>query len=231
MPIVCLAHLAAKPPVTQKLLASGASYRSQSEMDRLMTEALPPSFVVHNPAPEMVHLLAREVSRDGWGQNSVLDRLLDVLLVDTLRQWLNGRDDRDANLLGAPRDTAVRTVTEAIHAHPEADCTIDSLARTAGIPRAALTRRFASVVGVSQMRYLTRWRLSLGADLLDRTDRTVEAITHQVGCGSLFSFSAAFKKRSGCSPQSFRVRDFPEDEDSTANHGTDFTGSHGPPKC
>ncbi|MDO5500806.1 MAG: AraC family transcriptional regulator [Propionibacteriaceae bacterium] len=182
------------------------SYRSDSEMGRLMLQALPPSFVVHDPAPQMVHLLAQEISRDDWGQNSVLDRLLDVLLVATLRAWLNTRDGQSANLLAAPRDGAVRAVTEAIHAHPEAEWSVDTLAERAGISRAALSRRFASVVGVSPMQYLTRWRLAIGADLLDRTDSTIAAIAHQVGYGSPFSFSAAFKRRYGLSPQVFRQR-------------------------
>lgn len=182
------------------------SYRNDSQMGRLMLQGLPPSFVVHDPAPEVVAILATEISRDDLGQNSILDRLLDVLLVATLRTWLSQQADRSPTFLAATRDSTVRAVTDAIHRRPESDWSVDSLADLAGVSRAALSRRFAAVVGTSPMHYLRSWRLALGADLLDHTDTTIAAIARQVGYASPFSFSAAFKKRYKLSPQEFRHR-------------------------
>lgn len=181
------------------------SYRHSSELGRLMVQSLPPWFVVHRPAPELVTLLAEEVAREGLGQNSVLDRLLDVLLVATLRAWVNEEGHR-ASLLSAHRDDVVRAVTEAIHAEPASDWDLDSLATSGGVSRAALTRRFNAVLGVSPMTYVTQWRLAQGADLLERTNATLASIARQVGYATPFSFSVAFKKRYGVSPSDFRAR-------------------------
>ena len=53
--------------------------------------------------------------------------------------------------------------------------------------------------------YLTTWRLALAADLLRDTDRTLESIARQVGYGTPFALSSAFKKAYGVSPRDHRL--------------------------
>jgi AraC-like DNA-binding protein len=55
-------------------------------------------------------------------------------------------------------------------------------------------------------RDLTGWRLTLAADLLAEPHATVGAVARQVGYGSSFALSAAFKRVRGISPQQHRVR-------------------------
>ena len=57
------------------------------------------------------------------------------------------------------------------------------------------------------MAYLTRWRMARGADLLDGTDLTVGAVAHRTGYATPFSFSTAFKRCYGVSPQGYRDRE------------------------
>lgn len=52
---------------------------------------------------------------------------------------------------------------------------------------------------------LAQWRLSLAADLLRATDRTLASVSREVGYGSAFSLSTAFKKSYGISPAAYRV--------------------------
>ena len=181
------------------------TYRHHSELGRLMLQSLPPWFLVSSPIPELVSLLTRETAHDGFAQSSVLDRLLDVLLVTTLRAWIDTGAQDHASLLSAPRDDVVRRATEAVHADPSHDWAVESLAAVAGVSRASLTRRFNATLGVSPMTYVTQWRLGLAADLLIRSDANLSAIAHQVGYASPFSFSSAFKNRYGLSPRDFRA--------------------------
>ncbi|WP_374727602.1 cupin domain-containing protein [Haloactinomyces albus] len=67
------------------------AYRSDGEVGRILREALPPYLVVHDPAPHITELLNLEIVRDEVGQGGVLDRLLDLLLIATLRKWLGRR--------------------------------------------------------------------------------------------------------------------------------------------
>lgn len=56
------------------------------------------------------------------------------------------------------------------------------------------------------MTYLTGRRLALAADRLRDTGETLEAIARQVGYGSAFALSSAFKRVYGVSPREHRGR-------------------------
>ena len=75
--------------------------------------------------------------------------------------------------------------------------------------RAALARRFTELVGEPPMAFLTGWRLALAADLLREPDTTIGAVARQVGYGSSFALSAAFKRVRGMSPQEYRAQVVP----------------------
>ena len=70
--------------------------------------------------------------------------------------------------------------------------------------RAALARRFNELVGEPPMAFLTEWRLAMAADLLLEPDATIGSVAHQVGYGSSFALSSAFKRVRGVSPQEHR---------------------------
>lgn len=183
------------------------TYRKRSELGNLMLGSFPGWIQVHNPDPGIVKLLAEETARADIGQNSVLDRLLDVLLITTLRKWISSDDDHMMHLLAAHQDPVVRIATQVMREHPEAAWSVDLLASQAGVSRASLARRFSSTLGVSPMGYLIRWRLAQGAELLESSDQTVAAISRKVGYSTPYSFSTAFKKLYGMSPQAYRHRD------------------------
>jgi len=54
------------------------------------------------------------------------------------------------------------------------------------------------------MTFLTNWRLTLAADLLREPDATVGSVARQVGYGSSFALSTAFKRVRGVTPQQHR---------------------------
>ena len=60
------------------------------------------------------------------------------------------------------------------------------------------------------MAYLTHWRLVLAADLLRDSRATLTTIAHQVGYGSAFTLSSAFKRTYGMSPHEYRTADTQE---------------------
>jgi transcriptional regulator GlxA family with amidase domain len=135
----------------------------------------------------------------------VLDRLLDVLVVDTLRTWYEQEAD-GSPWWEAHHDPIVGAALELIHDFPERAWTISTLARSVGTSRANLARRFNERVGEPPITYLTKWRLSLAADLLSQPASTVTSTARTVGYGSPFAFSTAFKRRYGVSPHQHRTR-------------------------
>lgn len=87
-------------------------------------------------------------------------------------------------------------------AHP---WTVATLAAEIGISRAALARRFTELVGEPPIAFLTDWRLAMAADLLREPGATIGSVADQVGYGSPFALSAAFKRVRGVSPQAYRA--------------------------
>jgi len=167
---------------------------------------LPPLLVLEAGASDgaLIPLLAGEIVKDDPGQEAVLDRLLDLLLITTLRSWFSRPDAEAPAWYRAHTDPVVGRALRMLHNNPAHPWTVASLAGATGISRAALARRFNELVGEPPMTFLTGWRLALAADLLRETDATIGAVADQVGYGSPFALSTAFKRVRGISPQQYR---------------------------
>jgi AraC-like DNA-binding protein len=153
-----------------------------------------------------LELLSAEADRDEPGQDAVLNRALDLVLVLALRAWGASSAPELPTWLGAVADPAIGAALTALHADPRQRWTTAALATRVGMSRAAFSARFTNLVGEPPMAYLTGWRLTLAADLLRDTDATVAAIAHEVGYQNAFAFSAAFKRAHGHSPARWRDR-------------------------
>ena len=55
------------------------------------------------------------------------------------------------------------------------------------------------------MSFLAEWRIALAADLLLEPGATIGSVALQVGYGSPFALSTAFKRVRGVSPAEFRA--------------------------
>ncbi|NUW45976.1 AraC family transcriptional regulator [Nonomuraea rhodomycinica] len=177
------------------------TYQMDGEISRRLLDALPPLLV--RPGGPVIGLLGAEIVRDDPGQEVVLDRLLDLLLISTLRSWLN--DDDAPAWYRAQSDPVVGRALRMMHHNPAHPWTVASLAAAAGVSRASLARRFTELVGEPPMAFLTDWRLALAADLLREPDATIGSVARKVGYGSSFALSAAFKRVRGISPQEHRA--------------------------
>jgi AraC-like DNA-binding protein len=92
-----------------------------------------------------------------------------------------------------------------MHHNPAHPWTLAELAREVGISRAGLARRFRDLVGEPPMTFLVGWRIALAADLLLEPGATLASVAHQVGYGSAFALSTAFRRVRGISPQHYRA--------------------------
>ncbi|NJP25455.1 AraC family transcriptional regulator [Microbispora hainanensis] len=151
-------------------------------------------------------LLAAEVAPDEPGQDAVLHRLLDLVLVLALRAWCAGPGAAAPSWHRALADPAVGEALRLLHERPARRWTVAELAAGVGMSRAAFAARFRSMVGEPPLAYLTGWRMTLGADLLSDTDATIAAVAREVGYGDAFAFSVAFKRARGVSPSAWRRR-------------------------
>jgi AraC-like DNA-binding protein len=193
-------------PVGATVMLNG-TYELEGEVSRRLLGVLPPVLVLPSEEWEspLVDLLAEEIVKDDPGQEAVLDRLLDLLLIAALRAWFARPGAEAPNWYRAYSDPVVGKALRLIHNDPAHPWTVAELAREAGVSRAALARRFTELVGEPPMAFLTDWRLSLAADLLLEPGATIGSVAYQVGYGTPFALSTAFKRVRGISPQQHRL--------------------------
>ncbi|GLY90534.1 AraC family transcriptional regulator [Actinoallomurus iriomotensis] len=155
---------------------------------------------------DTVRLLGRELARPQIATSIVLERLVDVLLVQALREWLAGNPVREPCWLGVLCDDIVAAAATLLHSNPARAWTAGVLAREIGVSRSTLSRRFAVVTGETPGTYLTRWRMDLAARRLRDTDDSLEAVAHSVGYTSVYAFSRAFSRLRSEPPGQYRTR-------------------------
>lgn len=187
-------------------LLTGSFHATGRVADRLLG-ALPRILVVPRDHQRSAHLglLESEIARDEPGQQAVLDRLLDVVLIGTLRDWFALSNTTAPGWYRATADPIVGPALSAIHSEPARAWTVETLALEARVSRATFARRFADLMGEPPISYLTGWRLCLASDLLQGGDDTIESIARQVGYSSAYALSAAFTREYDVRPSRHRA--------------------------
>jgi AraC-like DNA-binding protein len=183
------------------------TYQLRSETSQRLLDALPPVLVLTAASwsSPLIPYLADEITKDEPGQEAVLDRLLDLLLIAVLRAWFARPEAAAPGWYRAHGDPVVGPALRLLHHDPAHPWTVATLARETGVSRAALARRFTELVGEPPMAFLTGWRLTVAADLLREPGATVGSVARKVGYASPFALSTAFKRVRGISPQQHRA--------------------------
>lgn len=184
------------------------TYDLAGEVPGRLLRVLPDLLVLRGDEWEtpLIALLADEVVKDAPGQEAVLDRLLDLLVIAVLRAWFSRDDAQAPAWYRAQADPVVGQALRLMYDNPAMAWTVEKLAHEVGLSRAALARRFTDLVGEPPMAFLTGWRIALAADLIQEPGATIGSVAEQVGYGSSFALSTAFKRVRGISPQQHKKR-------------------------
>jgi AraC-like DNA-binding protein len=140
----------------------------------------------------IVHFLLIEASDVQPGAALMISRLIDLLVIRTLRSWV--QQGHRSGWLGGLSDARIASALKAIHERPMQRWSIEALARVAGMSRSSFCERFTALVGRSPLRYHNEWRLALARDLLAKRSA-------RVGYESEAAFSRAYKRHFGHSPR------------------------------
>ncbi|MFB6536823.1 cupin domain-containing protein [Streptomyces noursei] len=121
------------------------AYPVRGEISRRLLDALPVVLRVGggDTADPVLDHLAAEVRVDAPGQQVVLDRLLDWMLVCTLREWFDRPGSEPPAWWAAQRDPVAGEALRLLHAEPAAPWTVSTLAERTGVSRSTLAKRLA----------------------------------------------------------------------------------------
>ena len=185
------------------------AYRFEGDLCAGLLAGLPSLTVVRPRAGDSLRatldVFAGELMRQGPGQQALLDSLLDVIFVQALREQLAADLDAAPSWFRGMADPAIAAALRAIHADPQREWTVAALAAEASLSRATFARRFAQVLGIAPLGYVTDWRMALAREQLRTGDASLAAIARSLGYGSEFSFAAAFKRHHGVAPGRWRA--------------------------
>ncbi|MEW1586070.1 AraC family transcriptional regulator [Micromonospora vinacea] len=191
---------------TERLVLLVGVYHVRGRVPQRLLGALPPVLVVpeDQDCAALRDYLDAQLDAGRPGRQVVLDRLLDWLLVCTVRDWFDQPEAETPGWYRALSDDTVGPVLRAMHDAPGRPWTLASLAAQAGVSRSTLAKRFTTLVGEPPLTYLTDWRMTVAADLLAESNATVAAVARHLGYADAFGFSAAFKLVHGMSPSGHR---------------------------
>lgn len=150
----------------------------------------------------VIDLLISEGGRDDVGAEAMINRLSEALFIAVVRHYI-ATAEAPGGLFAGLADAAVGRALRALHAHPEADWTLETLAREAAVSRSVLSDRFAATLGVAPMTYLFRWRMQLARRWL-REGMPVARVAARCGYGTEAGFSKAFSRHFGTGPGAVR---------------------------
>ncbi len=172
---------------------------------------LPPVILIQRRQSQVVEwldttldLIAFELDNRRQGSDEILTRLTEILFVQILRSHALALAPGEGGWLGSVRDPRIARALALLHDAPERSWTAAGLARAVGMSRSGFYTRFTELVAESPNRYLTRWRMRVAMDLLQRRDLSTLEVAERVGYSSEDAFSRAFRRTMGLTPSAWR---------------------------
>ena len=192
--------------ITNRLMCGLVHY--DQEASHPIVDSLPevlhfPQLKPTEPIWITVTLIDTEVLRTHHNRSPIVDRLTEVLFLQLLNRFVEGRDDA-AGFFAALRDRRVHRALTLIHRQPGFDWSLSSLSEQVGMSRATLIRHFQDEVGMAPMTYIANWRMMKAYNLIKHTADSLDRIAESVGFISARTLSKAFQRHYGCTPSELR---------------------------
>jgi AraC-like DNA-binding protein len=146
----------------------------------------------------LMQLVGEESRAQRPAREVILERLLEVLLIEALRSTAGTA--ASPGLLRGLADERLAAAIRSMHESPSRPWTVAQLAKEAALSRSAFFERFSRAVGVTPMEYLLAWRMAMAKDWLRRKQGGIAEVAQRVGYSSASTFSVAFTRHVGQPP-------------------------------
>jgi AraC-like DNA-binding protein len=162
-----------------------------------------PSSVSSSRVRSLLSMSEEEARQPGPASQFVIERLVELILVDILRVDHLRRKDGLTGLLAGLADAVTRPALLAMHENVAHPWTIDELAGIGAVSRSTFAARFRAIMGTPPMAYLLSWRMALAKNELTQGARSIGEIAYAIGFQSSSAFTTSFTRTVGCSPKRY----------------------------
>ncbi|WP_394168762.1 AraC family transcriptional regulator [Saccharospirillum alexandrii] len=191
----------ADAPVNMRALVGHCRFETPAR--DLLVSLLPEMIHVsgHNRLMALVPAIHEETRADRPGRALILERLLEVLLIEALRS--GPAVDMPPGLLRGLSHPQLAAALRRIHSDAGGEISVTRLAKDAGMSRSGFFEKFRKEIGRAPMEYVTDWRMAIAKTLLRQGRLSNTEIAQRVGYGSASAFGMAFVRYQGLSPGVF----------------------------
>lgn len=191
----------ADAPVDMRALVGHC--RFEAPASSLLVSLLPKMIHVsgHDRLMALVPVIHEETRANRPGRELILQRLLEVLLIEALRS--GPAVTMPPGLLRGLSDPQLAAALQRIHAHAGGQVSVATLAKDAGMSRSGFFEKFRKEVGRAPKEYVADWRMAIAKTLLRQGRLTNTEIALRVGYGSASAFGMAFVRYEGLPPGAF----------------------------
>jgi AraC-like DNA-binding protein len=186
----------------------GGYFRFDPANADLLTPLLPAIVLVRRDEPAATRLhrivsLVAEETESPAPSDLILERLVEVLLVEAMRLRTAPATGAEQGLIAGLSDPTLVPALRAMHADLGYGWTVGRLARTSGVSRAVFAERFTRTLGLPPMQYLLHWRMAYAKTVLRDERPSINELAARVGYLSASAFTTAFTRTTGSSPSEF----------------------------
>jgi len=172
-----------------------------------LVDSLPRIVVLKAHSKELkgfASLLFNEIDLLGLGQQSVVNKICDVLLIKVIRLLIGNGHLFQGMLAGLSHPKLSLTIAQ-LQSSPESNWTLEEMASQAGMSRSTFAQVFLNTVGQTPNDFLTDLRVSLAKELLEQ-DKSVSLVANSVGYEHGSALARVFRKKTGLSPKQWQSK-------------------------
>jgi AraC-like DNA-binding protein len=147
---------------------------------------------------QVIQLVSAEVSEPRCGQPLLLDRAGDILFIGLLRH-LVGHAGSGRGLFHGLADPRVASTLVALHAEPQADWRLESMAAQAGMSRTAFANCFRDALNTTPGKYLAQFRLAIAQKAVSSGD-SLKTAARRTGYADASALSRALTRAKAQEP-------------------------------
>lgn len=181
---------------------TGSRFEVSGVHAKRLLQALPAVILVRYATDQAIlrsciDMMMHELREAKPGAALIAQQLAHMMLVQTLRLYMNQTTDDRMGWLAALAHPQLGAALAVVHADPGRRWTLRQLAEVAGMSRTVFARRFREVMGETPIGYATRWRMIIAAERLSSSRDPLVLVAQSVGYESENAFNVAFKRVMG----------------------------------